>query len=140
MRVHEIKPEPLGVHEDLDDDVIKRAGDTSNIIFDYEEEDKTPPIKEEIKEEIKTEPLEDDESHVIDVENDQEKSDLQAMVDKLLLEKQTLQKDIYKLIELQVDNQILKFDKNNLERQLEDKGKKFEELRVETQNLKSDKN
>ena len=62
------------------------------------------------------------------------------MVDKLLLEKQTLQKDIYKLIELQVDNQILKFDKNNLERQLEDKGKKFEELRVETQNLKSDKN
>ena len=34
----------------------------------------------------------------------------------------------------------IKFDKNNLERQLEDKGKKFEELRVETQNLKSDKN
>ena len=28
----------------------------------------------------------------------------------------------------------------HLERQLEDKGKKFEELRVETQNLKSDKN
>ena len=108
MSVHEIKLEPLGegVHEDLDDDVIKRAGDTSNIIFDYEEEDKTPPIKEEIKEEIKTEPLVEDnidtESHVIDVERDQEKSDLQAMVDKLLIEKQTLLKDIEKYAELEV--------------------------------------
>ena len=130
--VHEVKleslDEPEEVHEDLDDDVIKRAGDTSNIIFDYEEEDKTPPIKEEIKEEIKTEPLGEDnidtESHVVDVERDQEKSDLQAMVDKLLLEKQTLKKDIDKLVELQVENQILKSDKNNLERQLEDIAKK----------------
>ena len=149
MSIHEVKLEPLReeaeeVHEDLDDDIIKGVEDTSSFFFDNEEEDKTSPIKEEIKEEIKYEPLDKDnldpESHVIDVENDQEKSDLKAMVDKLLLEKQTLQKDIYKLIELQVDNQILKFDKNNLERQLEDKGKKFEELRVETQNLKSDKN
>jgi len=111
--------------------------------FDYEEEDKTPLIKEEIKEEIKTEPLVedniDDENLVIDVENDQEKSDLQAMVDKLLLEKQTLKKDMDKLVELQVGNQILKSDKKNLERQLEDKGKKFAELQLENQNLKSDK-
>ena len=61
--VHEIKSEPLGAegaHEDLDDDRIKRVEDTSNILFDYEEEEKTQPIKEEIKEEIKTEPLVED--------------------------------------------------------------------------------
>ena len=148
MSIHEVKLEPLReeaeeVHEDLDDDIIKGVEDTSTFFFDNEEEDKTSPIKEEIKEEIKYEPLGKDnidpECHVIDVENDQEKSDLKAMVDKLLLEKQTLQKDIDELIELQVENQILKFEKNNLERQFEDKGKKFEELRVETQNLKSDK-
>ena len=86
--VHEIKSEPLG-------EEAEGVLDTSNIFFDYEEEDKTPPIKEEIKEEIKTEPFVednvDDESHIIDVENDQEKNDLQAMVDKLLIAKQTLQ-------------------------------------------------
>ena len=150
MSVHEIKSEPLeeeaeGIHENLDDDRIQRAEDTSNIFFDYEEEDKTPPIKEEIKEEIKTEPLvedniEDDENHVIDVENDQEKSDLQAMVDKLLLEKQTLLKDMDKLVELQVENQILKSNKTNLERQLEDKVKELEhkvnDLQVKNQNLR----
>ena len=87
--VHEIKSEPLegaeGVHEDLDEDIIKSVEHTSNNFFDYEEKDRTPPIKEEVKEEIKTEALVedtiDDESHVIDVEIDQEKSDLQAMVD-----------------------------------------------------------
>merc|ERR1712165_289399 len=95
--VHEIKSEPLegaeGVHEDLDEDII-----VEHMIHDYEEEDRTPPIKEEVKEEIKTEPLVEDnintESHVIDVERDQEKRDLQTMVDKLLLEKQTLLKDM----------------------------------------------
>merc|ERR1712062_236751 len=46
--------------------------------------------------------------------------------------KQTLQKDIIKLVELQVENQILISDKNNLEKQLE-------KLQVENQNLKSDK-
>ena len=141
MSIHEIKMEPLeeeaeGVHENLDDNKIQIAEDTSNIFFDYEEEDKTPPIKEEIKEEIKTEPLVEDnadaESHVIDVENDQEKSDLLAMVEKLLLEKQTLQKDLEKFVELQVENQILKTDKTNLEKQ-------FAELQIENQNLKSDK-
>merc|ERR1712001_688023 len=55
------------------------------------------------------------------------------------LEKQTLKKDMDKLVELQAENQILKSDKKNLERQLEDKGKKFAELQLENQNLKSDK-
>ena len=53
----EIKPEPLdeeveGVHEKLNNDIIKRAEDVSNILFDYEDEDKIP-IKEKVKEEKK---------------------------------------------------------------------------------------
>ena len=141
MSFQEIKSEPLGeeVHEALNNDIIKNAGDISNICFDYEDEDKIP-IKEEIKQEIKTETLDEDnidiETHVIDVENDQEKSDLQAMVDKLLIEKQTLQKDMEKFVELQVENQILKSEK----RQLEGEVNKFVELQVENQNLKSEKN
>ena len=58
MSFQEIKSEPLGeeVHEELNDDIIKRAEDISNICFDYEDPDKIP-VKGEIKEEIKTEPL-----------------------------------------------------------------------------------
>ena len=131
----EIKPEPLeeqveGVHEELNDDIIKRAEDLSNICFDYEDDDDKIPIKGEIKQEIKTEHLDEDnidvETH--SCEDDQEKSDLQAMVEKLLIEKQTLQKDMDKFVELQVENQILKSEKNVLERQLEDKEKKLEDM------------
>ena len=95
MSLQEIKSEPLA--EELN---------ISNICFDYE--DKIPfPIKEEIKLEIKTEPLDEDSPDVEtpSCEVDQEKSDLQAMVDKLLIEKQNLQ----------VENQILKFKKTNEE-------------------------
>merc|ERR1712110_370803 len=77
----------------------------------------------------------DDGLHVIDVENDQEKSELQSIIDKLLIEKCILQKDIDKLVELQVENQILKSEK----RLLEDKIKTFEEMQLENQTLKSEK-
>ena len=139
MSSQEIKPEPLGEVEGAFEHLNERAEDFSNIVFDYEDpvpdQDKIP-IKEEIKEEIKHEPMDidnrDDDSHVIDVEKDQEKSYLQSMIDKLLIEKHTLQKDIDTLVELQVENQILKTDKTNLEKQ-------FAELQIENQNLKSDK-
>ena len=142
MSSQEIKPEPLGEVEGAFEHLNERAEDFSNIVFDYEDpvpdQDKIP-IKEEIKEEIKHEPMDidnrDDDSHVIDVEKDQEKSYLQSMIDKLLIEKHTLQKDIDKLVELQVENQILKLEKSNVERQLEDQTKEFEELQVNNQNL-----
>ena len=88
MSFQEIKSEPLGeevegVHDELNDDIIKRAEDVSDICFDHEDK---IPIKEEIKQEIKPEPLDEDsmdvETH--SCEDGQEKSDLQAMVDKLL--------------------------------------------------------
>ena len=97
MSFQEIKSESLGeevkgIHEEMNNDIIKRAEDISNICFDYEDK---IPIKEEIKEEIKTEPLyEDKDVETHSCEDDQEKSDLQAMVDKLLIEKQKWQKDI----------------------------------------------
>ena len=134
MSFQEIKSEPQGkdvaeAYEHLNE----RADDISNIIFDYEDVDKIPIKEEEIKQEIKPEPLDKDnkdvETHVIDVEKDQEKSELQAMVDKLLKEKQTLQKDMIKFVDLQVEHQMLKSDKYTVERQLE-------ELQVENQNLK----
>lgn len=106
--------------------------------------------------EIKNEPLDKDNLNVETpfCKVDQEKRDLQAMVDKLLIEKQTWQKDMEKFVELQVENQILKSEKKELQvenqklksekdyvkRQLEDHEKKFEELNVKNQNLKSDKN
>ena len=75
MSFQEIKSEPLGeevegVHEELNNDTIKRAEDISNICFDYEDEEKIP-IKEEIKQEIKSEPLGEDvdEVHEESVEN-----------------------------------------------------------------------
>ena len=82
-------------------------------------------------------------------EVDQEKSDLQAMVDKLLIEKQKWQKDMDKLIELQFENHILKSEKkelqvenknlkyktNHVEKQLEDKEKKFKELTLHCSQL-----
>ena len=119
MSSQEIKPESLGEVEGAFEHLNERAEDFSNIVFDYEDpvpdQDKIP-IKEEIKEEIKHEPMDidnrDDDSHVIDVEKDQEKSYLQSMIDKLLIEKHTLQKDIDKLVELQVENQILKSKKD----------------------------
>ena len=102
MSSQEIKSEPLGeevegVHEELNDDIIKRAEDISNICFEYEDKIQ---IKEEIKDKIKPEPLDIDN---IDVETNscedyQEISHLQAMVDKLLIEKQTLQKDMIKFV------------------------------------------
>ena len=146
MSSQEIKPEPLGEVEGAFEHLNERGEDFSNIVFDYEDpvpdQDKIP-IKEEIKEEIKHEPMDidnrDNDSHVIDVEKDQEKSYLQSMIDKLLIEKHTLQKDIDKLAELQVENQILKSEKSNVERQLEDKTKEFEELQVKNQNLTSEK-
>ena len=124
MSLQEIKSERLaeefeGVHEELND---LRAKDISNICLDYEDQ---IPIKDE-------------------------KRDLQAMVDKLLIENQTLQKDRGKFLELQVENenlrsesndlqieleklqvknQILTSEKNYVERQLEDKEKKFQELK-----------
>ena len=140
MSSQEIKPEPLAEVEGAFEHLNERAEDFSNIVFDYEDPDQDKIlIKEEIKEEIKHEPMDidnrDDDSHVIDVEKDQEKSYLQSMIDKLLIEKHTLQKDIDKLVELQVENQILKSEKSNVERQLEDKTKEFEELQVKNQNL-----
>ena len=99
----EINSEPLGeeVEGDRHEDLKERAEDISNICFDYEDPDKIP-ITEEIKEEIKTELLDEDnigfETH--SCEDNQEKSDLQATVDKLLIEKQTLQKDMEKFVEL----------------------------------------
>ena len=114
-----------GLHQELNDDVMERAEDFSNICFDYEDRNKIPPIKEEIKQEIKTEPLDEDNINVEthSSEEDQEKRDLQAMVDKLLIEKQNLQ----------VENQIWKSEKTNEERQLE---KEVRKLQVENQNLK----
>ena len=141
MSFQEIKSEPLGGE-------VEGADDYSNIVFDYEDENIISP-KEEIKEEIKPEPLDKDnidaDSDVIDVEIDQEKSDLQAMVDKLLIEKQTLLKDIEKYAELEVENQILKSKNNKLQvknqnlksekkymkRQLEEKEKEFQELSLD---------
>ena len=142
MSFQEIKSEPLGeevegTHEHLND----RAEDISNICFDYEDDNKIP-IKEEIKEKIKPEPLPKDS---INVEIDQEKSDLQAIVEKLLIEKQTLLKDIEKFAELEVENQILKSKNNKLQvknqnlksekkymkRQLEEKEKEFQELSLD---------
>ena len=55
----EIKNEPLEldeVHEEFNDDLIRRAEDVSNICFDHEE---NIPIKKEMKQEIKSEPLEE---------------------------------------------------------------------------------
>ena len=151
MSLQEIKSERLeeefeGFHEELND---LRAKDISNICLDYEDQ---IPIKDEIKEEIKSEPLDEDnvdvETHSCD--DDHEKSDLQAMVDKLLIENQTLQKDRGKFLELQVENENLRSESNDLqieleklqvinqnltseknyvERQLEDKEKKFQELK-----------
>ena len=142
MSFLEIKPEPLGEEVDgsHDEHLNERVNDFSKICFDYEDPDQDKiPIKEEIKEEIKHEPMTidnmDDDLHVIDVENDQEKSELQSIIDKLLIEKHMLQKDIDKLVELQVENQILKSEK----RLLEYKIKTFEELQVENQTLKSEK-
>merc|ERR1712001_474928 len=63
-------------------------------------------------------------------EDDQEKSDLKAMVEKLLIEKQKLQKDMDKI----------QCEKNNVEKQLEEKNKKFEELLIENQTLKEQMN
>ena len=121
MSLQEIKSEPSedevdGLHEELD---------ISNIYFDYEDK---IPIKEEIKLEIKTEPLDEDNPDVEtpSCEVDQEKSDLQAMVDKLLIEKQTWQKDMEKLVELQVKNKILKSEKKYLQAELQNlKSEKF---------------
>ena len=137
----EFKPEPLGerVVEELNDDVIERAEDFSGICFDHEN---NIPIKKEIKQEIKPEPLDKDniDFETNSCENDQEKRDLQAMVDKLLIEKQTLQKEkdyfkgkledkVKEFEKLQIKNQNLKSEKNHFERQLEDKEKKYQELR-----------
>ena len=115
MSLQGIKSEPLaeevdGLHEVLD------------ICFDHEDE---IPIKEEMKLEIKNEPLDKDNLNVETpfCKVDQEKRDLQAMVDKLLIEKQNLQ----------VENQIWKSEKTNEERQLE---KEVRKLQVENQNLK----
>ena len=109
MSLQEIKSEPFaeevdGLHEELD---------ISDICFDYEDE---IPIIEEIRLEIKTEPLNEDnpDLETPSCEVDQEKSDLQAMVDKLLIEKQKWQKDMDKLVELQFENQILKSEKKEL--------------------------
>ena len=131
MSFLEMKPEPLGEEVDgsHDEHLNERVNDFSKICFDYEDPDQDKiQIKEEIKEEIKHEPMTidniDDDLHVIDVENDQEKSELQSIIDKLLIEKCILQKDIDKLVELQVENQILKSEK----RLLEDKMKTFQEL------------
>ena len=120
MSLQEIKSERLaeefeGVHEELND---LRAKDISNICLDYEDQ---IPIKDEIKEEIKSEPLDEDnvdvETHSCD--DDHEKSDLQAMVDKLLIENQTLQKDRGKFLELQVENENLRSERNDLQIELE---------------------
>ena len=124
MSFQEIRSQPLGEVEGAPEYLNERADDFSNICFDYEDQDKIP-IKEEIKQEVKPEPLDEDN---IDVEthpceDDQEKRYLQAMVDKLLIEKQNLQ----------VENQILKSKKTNEERQLE---KEVRKLQVENQNLK----
>ena len=62
------------------------------------------------------------------------------MVDKLLIKKQTLQKDMIKFVNLQVEHQMLRSEKNSVERQLEDKVKNFEKLQVENQNLRSENN
>ena len=92
MSLQGIKSEPLaeevdGLHEELD---------ISDICFDHEDE---IPIKEEIKLEIKNEPLDKDNLNVETpfCKVDQEKRDLQAMVDKLLIEKQTWQKEMEKI-------------------------------------------
>ena len=93
MSFQEIKSEPIGDVERDHEHLNERADDFSNICFDYEDK---IPIKEEVKQEIKPEPMNEDN---IDVEthsckDDQEKSDLKAMVEKLLIEKQKLQKDM----------------------------------------------
>ena len=114
-------------HRELES-TLKKATQSISLIAGVYGDD-----NEEIKQEIKPEPLDKDnkdvETHVIDVEKDQEKSELQAMVDKLLKEKQTFQKDMIKFVDLQVEHQMLKSDKYTVERQLE-------ELQVENQNLK----
>ena len=126
MSFQEIKCEPLGeevegIHDESNNDMIRRAEDVSQLLdvsgicFGYEDK-----IKEEIKQEIKPEPLDenniDAEAH--SCEDDQEKRYLQAMVDKLLIKKQTLQIDMNKYAGLQEENQILKSEKNNVEKQL----------------------
>ena len=40
------------------------------------------------------------------------------MVDKLLIKKQALQKDMIKFVNLQVEHQMLRSEKNSVERQL----------------------
>ena len=145
------------VVEELNDDVIERAEDFSGICFDHEN---NIPIKKEIKQEIKPEPLDKDniDFETNSCENDQEKRDLQAMVDKLLIEKQKLQKEkdyfkgkledkVKEFEELQVKNQHLKSDKKVVERQLEEKEKKFQDLslhcsqlQLTIMNLKENKN
>ena len=143
FQIQNIKSEPLE----------KEAEEFSNIFFDYENK---IPIKEEIKQEIKIEPFVNEynmdvENHVTDVENDQDKSDLLVKVDKILIDKQTLQKDMKNLMELRVENQILKSEndklqvenqnlkceKNYTERQLEDQKKKFQELSLQFTQLQS---
>ena len=69
--------------------------------------------------------------------DDQEKSNLQAMVDKLLSEKQALQKEMAEIEELKVENQNLKSENNYLVRQLDNKQTEFEKLQVENKKLKS---
>ena len=149
MSIQKIKSEPLEeeIDEESNDDMIKSTEDFSDIYFDYEDK---IPIKEEIKMEIKTEPFDEEnirlaspeipkleepiqyvlkrnhddlDTETDPCEEDKEKSDLQAMVDKLLIEKQ-----------------ILKNKNKHLERELECQVKNNEELQVENQKLKSEKN
>ena len=157
MSFQKIKSEPLEeeIDEESNDDIIESTEDFSDIYFDYEDK---IPIKEEIKLEIKTEPFDEEnirlaspeipkleepiqyvlkrnhddlDTETDPCEEDKEKSDLQAKVDKLLIEKQILQ-NINKHLErelecqvknneeLQVENQKLKSEKNYVDKQLED--------------------
>ena len=166
MSFQKIKSEPLEeeIGEELNDDMIKSELDFPDICFDYEDK---IPIKEEIKMEIKTEPFDEEnirlaspeipkleepiqyvlkrnhddlDTETDPCEEDKEKSDLQAMVDKLLIEKQILQNknkhlerelecQVKNNEELQVENQKLKSEKNYVDKQLEDNQKKFQELK-----------
>ena len=133
MSFQKIKSEPLEeeIDEESNDDMIKSDEDFPDICFDYEDK---IPIKEEIKMEIKTEPFDEENIRLaspeipkleepiqyvlnrnhddLDIdtdpcEEDKEKSDLQAMVDKLLIEKQILQnknKHLERELECQVKN------------------------------------
>ena len=130
MNFIEIKSEALEEVQEAHEHLNERSEEISNICFDYEDQNKIP-IKDEIKAEIKPEPLDKDRR---DVENEQEKSELQAMIDKLL---HKVEKIEYENNKLQAENQNLKSENKYVKRQLEEKENKFRQLSLHCAQLQS---